>query len=548
MRFGETAVASAEGALLAHGVVVGGRIFKKGRRLTALDVAALASAGIERVTVARLDLGEIGEDEAATRLAAALAGAGVACEAAFTGRVNLTATAAGLARIDAAIVDRLNAVDEALTVATLPADEPVEAGRMVATIKIIPFAVSAAVLQRALAIFRRAGPAIAVAPFETARVGLVQTRLAQTKIGMLDKTVAVTSSRLSALGSRLVEASVVGHDVAAVADELRRMAAEGLSPLLVVGASATTDRRDVLPSAIVAAGGEIRRFGMPVDPGNLLVLGRIGTTPVIVLPGCARSPKLNGFDFVLRRLLAGIDVGDADIRALGVGGLLGEISARPQPRAGDVSSTGAKRLAAIVLAAGSSRRMGDVNKLAVPWNGRAMVCHPIDAALAAGFDPVVVVTGHDAERIEDLVGDRPVALVHNVRHASGMASSIRCGLRALPRGVDGAVVLLGDMPRVEAAHLGRLTAAFAPDDGRSIVVPTCDGRWGNPILWGRRFFEEMSGLDGDRGARPIAEANRDLVVEVEMADEAVTADYDTREALGGHLMATEWPKAVTSRG
>jgi molybdenum cofactor cytidylyltransferase len=546
MRFGEIASIEAVGAVLAHGLAVGARTFKKGRVLTPVDVAALVGAGIARVTVARLDPGEVGEDEAASRLAAALVGDGIECAAAFTGRVNLIATSTGLARIDAEIVDRLNAVDEALTVATLPAFEPVEAGRMVATIKIIPFAVSETVLEAALAILRQTGPAIGVAPLAPARVGLVQTRLAKTRIGVLEKTVAVTADRLSALGARLVEGSVVGHDVEAVADELRRMMAAGLGPLLVVGASATTDRRDVLPSAIVAAGGEIVRFGMPVDPGNLLVLGRIGATPVVVLPGCARSPKLNGFDFVLRRVLAGLDVGDRDIRGLGVGGLLGEISTRPHPRADIPPATARKRLAAIVLAAGASRRMGDANKLALPWNGRPMVCHPIDAALAAGFDPVVVVTGHDAERIEDLIGDRPVSFVHNVRHASGMASSIRCGLRALPRSIDGVAILLGDMPHIEASHLRRLVAAFAPEDGRAVVVPTVHGRWGNPILWGRRFFEEMCDLDGDRGARPIAEANLDLLAEVEMGDEAVTADYDTREAVRARLAEPTWARAVGS--
>lgn len=546
MRFGEIATADAEGTILAHGLAVGSHTFKKGRRLSPADVTALEAAGIARVTVARLDPGDVGEDDAASRLAAALVGAGVVSEAPFTGRVNLTATAAGLLQIDAAIIDRLNAVDEALTVATLPVDEPVEAGRMVATIKIIPFAVAETVLDRALAILREAGPVVAVARFAPARAGLVQTRTPRTKISVTQKTVAVTSDRLAALGGRLVEACVVGHDVEAVADELRRMAMDGLGPLLVVGASATTDRRDVLPSAIVAAGGEVVRFGMPVDPGNLLVLGRIGTTDIVVLPGCARSPKPNGFDFVLRRLLAGLPAEDHHIRRLGVGGLLGEISGRPQPRAGVAPPSATRRLAAIVLAAGASRRMGDANKLALPWIGRPMVCHPIDAALAAGFDPVVVVTGHEALRIEDLVGDRAVSFVHNVRHASGMASSIRCGLRALPRGVDGVAILLGDMPRVEASHLARLAAAFSPEDDRAIVVPTVGGRWGNPILWGRRFFEEMGSLDGDRGARAIAEANLDLVAEVDMGDDAVTADFDTRDAIRAHLAGLDRARAVAS--
>lgn len=531
MRFGPVACVDCEGAILAHGVTVGAVAFKKGRRLTAADVAAFAAAGIAEVVVARLEDGDVGEDEAAARIAAALAGPGVTVTAPFTGRTNLHAVAAGVVRVEAAVIDRINRIDEALTIATLHPFDLVEPRQMVATVKIIPFALSADVLDQALAILHETGPAVAAAPFHAARAGLIQTRLPQTRDKVLDKTVEVTRTRLEALGSRLAAAVVVSHDTATVAAELQRMAAEGLSPLLVVGASATTDRRDVVPAAIVAAGGTVTQFGMPVDPGNLLVLGRIGARPVIGLPGCARSPKHNGFDIVLRRLLAGVAVDARDIRAFGVGGLLGEIGGRPQPRDGRASAPQAPRLAAIVLAAGSSTRMGRDNKLALPWAGRAMVCHPIDAAITAGFDPVVVVTGHESERIEALIGDRPVAIVHNPRYASGMASSLRAGLRALPQGVDGVAILLGDMPQVSADHLRRLAAAFDPAENRAIVVPTRNGRWGNPLLWGRRFFEEIGALDGDRGARIIAENAPDLVIEVEIADDAVLLDFDTPEAL-----------------
>ena len=188
-----------------------------------------------------------------------------------------------------------------------------------------------------------------------------------------------------------------------------------------------------------------------------------------------------------------------------------------------------RRLGAIVLAAGRSSRMGGVNKLTVVWGDRALVCHPVDAALAAGFDPVVVVTGHEAERIGAWVGERPVTFAPNPAFAEGIAGSIATGVAALPDDVDGVVILLGDMPGIGAAHLRHLASVFtrAPE---AIVVPTRAGRWGNPLLWPRRFFAAIAALEGDRGARALAERHRCDVIEVAMADDAVLTDFDTPEA------------------
>lgn len=531
MKFGPIASVEAAGAVLAHAVLVGERSFKKGRVLSAADVAALVAADIAQVIGARIEPDDVAEDEAATALAAALAGPGVTIGAAFTGRANLYAAAAGLAEIDTATIDRINRIDEAVTVATLPGYAMVDPRQMVATIKIIPFAVPRAILDQALAVAREAGPAIAARPFGAVQAGLIQTRLPQTKQSVIDKTALVLGDRLEALGGRLATHVVVAHDPAAVATALADLAGAGLSPVMIIGASATTDRRDVVPAAVVQAGGTVRHYGMPVDPGNLLMLGTLGTTPVIGLPGCARSPKYNGLDMVLQRLVAGVAVSGGDIQALGVGGLLGEIAGRPQPRDSRPSAPHAPRLAAIILAAGRSSRMGAANKLTLPWANKPMVCHPIDAALEAGLDPVVVVTGHQAEQVEALFAGRPVSIVHNPRYAEGLSTSLRAGLRALPHGVDGAAVLLGDMPRVGSAHLRRLAAAFAPDEGRAIIVPTRQGRWGNPLVWSRRFFEEIGTLAGDRGARTVAQSYPELVAEVEMADDGVLIDLDTPEAL-----------------
>jgi molybdenum cofactor cytidylyltransferase len=194
---------------------------------------------------------------------------------------------------------------------------------------------------------------------------LIQTRLPGTKESVLDKTVAVTARRIDACGGRLVGEQRCAHAVDALAARIRAVSAD---LVLIAGASAITDRRDVLPAAIEAAGGVVEHFGMPVDPGNLLLLARLGDRPVLGLPGCARSPKLNGFDWVLQRLAAGLPVGRADIMAMGVGGLLMEIPTRPQPRDGTPARPGV--VAAIVLAAGQSRRMGPDNKLLALVDGR----------------------------------------------------------------------------------------------------------------------------------------------------------------------------------
>jgi molybdenum cofactor cytidylyltransferase len=331
MKFGLTPIEDAEGAVLAHGVRIDGAQLKKGDTLTRERRQALAAAGVASVVAARLEHGDIGENEAALTLAKRLAGANLRCSAPFTGRVNLFARTAGLAIIGGEAIDRVNAVDEAITVATLPAYRAVAGGDMVATVKIIPFATPAQTLAAALA---AAGstPAIAVQPFRPMRIGVVSTLLPGLKASVVAKTLRVLEARIAPAGARIAAQETVPHEVGPLAKALGRLI-DGSDAVVAFGASAITDRRDVIPAAIEAIGGRIERFGMPVDPGNLLLLAERGGVPIIGAPGCARSPKENGFDWVLQRVLAGAPIGDADIRAMGVGGLLMEIGMRPQPRA-----------------------------------------------------------------------------------------------------------------------------------------------------------------------------------------------------------------------
>lgn len=331
MRFGAVPLAEAEGAMLAHSVRLAGRKIAKGRVLGPGDIEALVAAGHREVTVARLEQGDVGEAEAAHRLAAALvpdpSEASLVLTKAHNGRVNLNAVGPGIVEIDVAAVERLNRVDPALTLATLAPYQRVTQGMLVGTVKVIAYAVAGAALERACA---QARGALRVRPPVLRSAGLVLTETGAPEDAKLTaKGRAAVAGRLRALGMTLAEVRRAPHAPGPVAHALDGLA--GDIALILTGA-ATSDLHDVAPEAVRVAGGTVTRFGMPVDPGNLLFLGRIGARPVIGLPGCARSPALNGADWVLERIACGLDVSDDDIAGMGVGGLLKEIPIRPAPR------------------------------------------------------------------------------------------------------------------------------------------------------------------------------------------------------------------------
>lgn len=533
MKFDRIPVRSATGAVLAHSVTMPGGVIKKGRVLTADELSRLSAAGIEEIIAARLEPGDVGEDAAAERVARAVAGANTHVAAPFTGRANLFADVAGLADIDAARVTALNLLDEGLTIATAPRFDRVTADQMVATVKIITFALPEAVVARAEAIGREAGGLVRIAPLRRKTAGLIMTRLPATKGSVLNKRRQAIAGRLDALDSRLGPVETVDHDAAAVAAAIGRMRAAGADPIIVFAASAIVDRGDVIPAGLLAAGGDILRLGMPVDPGNLMLLGRLGDIDVIGAPSCAASPKLNGFDWVLERRLAGLEVTSADVAAMGLGGLLKEIATRPQPRAGDEDAgpRHAPRIAALILAAGRSTRFGATNKLLEDLDGTPIVRHVVRAALQSRARPVVVVTGHEGERVSAALGGLDVRLIANPDYVQGLSTSLRAGIAALPPDIDGALVCLGDMPQITAGHLDRLISAFAPKEGRSIAVPVHNGKRGNPVLFARSLFAEMLEAEGDTGARHLIGRHAEEVAEVDLGTSAIFVDVDTPDAL-----------------
>ena len=543
MKFGDTPIDEATGAILAHSWRAGGINFSKGRVLSGDDVARLKAAGVAEIVAARLGADDVHEDLAAATVAKALAGEGIEITAPFTGRCNHFAREAGLAVIDQERIDALNDLDESVTVATLPPFARVSPRQMVATVKIIPYGAPRAAMDRAVDVAKSANrPMISVAPFKAMKAGLVQTRLPGTRDKVLDKALSTTGKRLTSLGSAVAGERRVTHDAGAIAGALKELKDEGCDIFLIAGASAIVDRQDVIPAGIEQAGGTLLHFGMPVDPGNLLLTAELDGKPVLGLPGCAKSPKYNGFDMVLERLAAGLTVGRAEIVRMGAGGLLAEIPTRPQPRddsdgaTEDAGPQQAPRVAVLVLAAGRSTRMGGPNKLLADVDSQPLVVHAVKAALASQAVEVVVVLGHMADKVgpaieKEVPAGSRLRFVNNPDFADGLSTSVRTGIAALGSDIDAAIVQLGDMPGVCAPLLDRLMAAFSPVEGRSICVPTVGGKRGNPVLWARRFFPDMGKLAGDSGAKHLIGEHADLVCEVEMTGEAAITDIDTPEAL-----------------
>jgi len=528
MKFGPVSPREAEGATAVHTIRQGSLVLKKGTLIGATEVAALEAAGIKDIVVARLEPGDVSEDKAAAEIAKAVAGEGVHVDRAFTGRANLFADKAGVLVVDKEAIDRLNRIDEAITFATLAAFKPVVEGEMIATVKIIPFATSEASLKAALATAGK--PFIRVAPYKIRKVGVVSTLLPGLATKVVEKTLRVTEARLAPAGASIVAERRVPHDQREVAKAVDEVLKEGAELVVVFGASAIADRRDVIPAAVEAVGGKIEHFGMPVDPGNLMLIGQARGQPILGAPGCARSPKENGFDWILMRLLAGLPVSREDVTGFGVGGLLMEIVSRPQPRAEPEPEHG-RRIAAIVLGAGRSTRMGGPNKLLAEIGGRPLIRIAVEQALASRARPVVVVTGHQRDKVEAALAGLDIKLVHNPNFAEGLSTSVKAGLAALPDEADGAIVCLGDMPQVTAALIDKLTAAFDPERGALVVVPVIDGQRGNPVVWARRFFNELMAIDGDIGARQVIIRYPEAVTEVALTDTAALVDVDTPDAL-----------------
>jgi len=336
VRFEPVPLAEAEGKILGHNIAGenGQRLLRKGRQLSAADLEALRALGRQAVYVAQLEAQDVDENRAARRVAAVICGVGVTLPGAASGRANLLASELGILRVD---VERLAQINDlkGITLATLANHSPVQARQMIATVKVIPYAVPESTVSEAEVIASGSRPIVSVDALPSSAVGLILSGSTSVHQKLLNDFVPLRD-RIERLGSAVTQTDFVAlddeSDEAALAAMLRGQLAAGVKLILLAGETAIMDEQDIIPRAIERAGGQVESVGAPVDPGNLLMLAYIEGVPVVGAPGCARSRKINIVDWVLPRLLVGDRLTRRDIVGLGHGGLLENVAERGMSR------------------------------------------------------------------------------------------------------------------------------------------------------------------------------------------------------------------------
>ena len=332
MFFGNINIDKAKGAILAHSQKFSSLLIRKGTTLTNIHIKKLKDLGIEKLVCARLEKDDVDENSSATELASKFKDPSLKFSIASTGRINFFSKNFGILRYDKDIIINYNLVDEGVTLALLPNNSLVKESQLVGTLKIIPYSIPHKVIKYINEQVCRNLTLIKVRPIIKRKVALIQTSFPETKENVILSSKKTTEKRLGHLNCLLDLSLICSHNEIEIKKNIDIAIKKRAGIILISCASAVSDRKDVLPKAIEDSGGNILHFGLPVDPGNLLLLGDIDSIPIIGLPGCARSISFNGFDLILRMLLSGVKINKKDIAELSIGGLLKEIKSRPLPR------------------------------------------------------------------------------------------------------------------------------------------------------------------------------------------------------------------------
>lgn len=562
MKFGKRDIDNCLGAVLAHSQKLGPRRIAKGTFLDAELIDAFRAQGVDALVCAMPEAGDLDENIAASEIALQLAKEGAASaiemSKAVTGRVNFKVRQAGILRYDRQDLLAFNLVHEGVGLSLPAHNQLLQPGQIAATLKIIPYFLHGDSIQ-ALLKQVHSRPIFTFHPLTPKRAYLIQTIGAALPEKVYQATEAVTRNRLDDLGCSLIDASVCAHRKDALKHEIQTARQSGAELVLICGGSAIADIQDVVPAAIEELGGQINQLGLAVDPGNMLMVAQWQGMPIIGMPGCARSPKLNGFDWVLHLLLAGIELSRHELADLAAGGLLGEIAARPMPRSQAVKepspAPSPQKIACILLAAGQSRRMGEANKLLMEIGSKPVICHAAEALIAAGVGDIYVVTGYQAAAVRDCLKGLDIRFIDNPDYAKGQASSVACGIAHLPEQVSDVLIALGDMPLISAdlitalcqQHLQKSASGLPqitlPTYAPSQVSDTM--KRGNPVIWSRAFFSELTALEGDQGGRQILADYPAHIQHLHWPDDRPFADVDTAAAFvqaRQHILASQHSK------
>ena len=520
------------GHLSVHAIHTSSYKIRKGAMIRKEDAIEIEQSGIAEIICAVADHDDVHEDDACEYLAALLQTSHIETTPPSTGRVNFNSQRLGLLRYDVDRLKQINLIDEGITLALVQHNQLLAQGDMAATLKIIPFFVSRSSLEK-VAIILRGTQLFTFHPLHPKKARLIQTKFNHQSSSIFEATAAVTHERLFNLGSRLEHSDVIEHSRDALKEKLTQACTSDADLILISGASAIAHRDDLIPSTLLEIGGHVDHFGLAVDPGNLLLLGHYNDKLVIGMPGCARSPKLNGFDWVLHLFLAGLPIDDLELAAMSAGGLLMEIASRPLPRSLSNNKPRKPHIEAVLLAAGTSSRMGDVNKLTQDVHGTPLIRRVADEISRSKVNGITIILGHDAEQVSKALDGINARFLFNPDYHSGQSSSLRYGLDYLPQIATDMMVFLGDMPFITTDVINRLIDRHLnlQDRWSKITLPSVQQQRGNPVIWGEAFFEEMKTLSGDTGARQLFQSYKSAMNIVPFDDVNLCLDADTEDDL-----------------
>jgi len=520
MKFGPVPVQKLKGSIVGHSHHLEEQVIRKGTVLDDSHIEIFERAGFTEVVVAVLEEDDIVENIAAQKIARLLCGSGVEISKPIAGRCNIRSSVKGVLDFDSQKLEDLNVLDWRVTVASKHRYSTVQANQVIATIKIIPYAIPQELMDQ---IMGMVSELFAIMSFQKHRAAMVVSYFNQISDNQRQRSIDAQSTRLQDLGSSLDRVVDCEHRLDTVADSLSKTLEEGWDLVLFSGACAVADEEDVFPAAIRKIGGVVRHIGMPVEPGNMLVWGEVQGIPVIGIPGCARSSKKSGLDWVLERILSDISFEPRDIMRMGVGGLLSSPN-----RSSESQIQKLQRVGAVVLMAGLSTRMPETNKLLVEIDGVSMASRCIQNISEAGYSPIIVVTGYEDKKIKDALREKDVFFMYNESFREGMGSSIQKAFEGIC-GWDGALIAMGDMPFVSVSVLQELRETFE-GNSESIIAPVRRGKRGQPVIFSSRFFAELqSKCSGDVGARVIIKENQQFLHVVEVEHEGIFWDIDTGE-------------------
>ena len=328
MQFGSIKLDKAKGSILAHSIKLKNLNIKKGTIITQEHINELVKNDINFIVCAKLSNNDIEENKAVIIISKSFSHKSLKFSKSKTGRINIFSKYNGLLNYSINSLIKFNLVDEGIALALLTQNSLVKEKQLIGTLKIIPYSLPRKITNK----FNVLKQFIKVKPIKEKRFALIQTVFSKTKLSLVGKTLEETKSRVEVLRGNLLDDVICQHNEDELIKKINLLIKKDIDILLISCASAVSDRNDILPKSIVSLGGKILHFGMPVDPGNLLLLASLNKKFIIGMPGCARSPSLNGLDLILRILAVDIKINKNLIASLGAGGLLKDTKFRPMPR------------------------------------------------------------------------------------------------------------------------------------------------------------------------------------------------------------------------